>query len=65
MFEKIGEVMAEFKIEWTEEIWNRVFVEADSVEDAREKFWSGEFDHEPVDVTGGEIQESVDIEEVQ
>ena len=57
--------MARFKIEWTEEVWYRQFVEADSVEEAREKFWNGEFDYAPRDVTGGEIQEGIDVEEVQ
>lgn len=57
--------MAKFKIEWTEEVWNQITVEADSEEDAREKFWSGELDFEVVNITGGEIQDSVDIVEVQ
>jgi hypothetical protein len=57
--------MARFKIEWTEEVWNRMFVEAESVDEAREKFWNGEFDYEVRDVTGGEIQEGIDVLEVE
>ena len=56
--------MARFKIEWTEEVWNQITVEADSEDDAREKFWSGELDFEVVNITGGEIQDSVEIVEV-
>lgn len=56
--------MGKFKIEWTEEVWNQITVEADSEDDAREKFWSGELDFEVVNITGGEIQDSVEIVEV-
>lgn len=55
--------MAEFKIEWTEETWYRLYIEADSFEDAQDKFWSGEFDYQKAKITGSEIQDSVEIEE--
>lgn len=57
--------MARFKIEWTEEIWNRVFVEADSRNEALEMFWLGEFDWQSVKNIGVEVQDGVDVEEVE
>lgn len=57
--------MARFKIDWTEEVWNRVFVEADSYAEARELFWNNDFDLETVEITGGEIQDSVYVMEVE
>jgi len=56
--------MARFKIEWTEEIWNRVFIEADSSDEALEMFWLGEC-FETAQNCGYEIQDSVEIEEVE
>lgn len=57
--------MARFKIEWTEEIWNRVFVEADSSDEALEIFWLGNFDWQSVKNIGVEVQDGVDVEEVE
>lgn len=57
--------MARFKIDFTEEIWNRVFIEADSSDEALEMFWMGEFDYETVKIIGNEIQDGVDVEEVE
>jgi hypothetical protein len=54
--------MAKYELKWTEELWTRTIIEADSKEDALEKFWSQHFDGE---VYGGEIQEGVDVEEVE
>ena len=56
--------MAKFKIEWTEEVWYRMEVEADSEEQARELFWAGEYNLDEGTQTGGECQDSVEIEEV-
>jgi len=56
--------MARFKVEWTEEIWNRVFIDAENADEALEMFWLGEFDYETVKITGTEVQDGVDVEEV-
>lgn len=55
--------MAQFKVEWTEELWQRAYIEAESEEEAREKFWDGEC-FETAQNCGYEIQDSVDVEEV-
>lgn len=52
-----------FRVDWTEEVWKTTTIEADSLEEAREAFWSGGFDEEFI--TGGEVQDSVQIEEVE
>lgn len=57
--------MGKFKIEWTEEVWYRMEVEADSYDDAREKFWSGEYNLDNGTQTGGECQDSVEIDEIE
>ncbi len=57
--------MGKFKIEWTEEVWYRMEVEADSYDDAREKFWAGEYNLDNGTQTGGECQDSVEIEEIE
>lgn len=56
--------MAKFQIEWTEEVWYRKQVEADSQEEAMEKFWTGELDIDSSDSYGGEVQDSIEITEV-
>ena len=56
--------MAKFEIEWTEEVWYQKRVEADSKEDAMEKFWAGELDIDSSDSYGGEVQDSIEIMEV-
>lgn len=57
--------MAKFVIEWTEESWNRVTIEADSIEQAREKFWEGDFDMDTCKEYGSEIQQNIDVSEAQ
>jgi len=56
--------MARFKIDWTEELWQQVYIEADSEEQARELFWQGEFDNQQIELYGTEVQDSVLVEEV-
>ena len=56
--------MSKYLISFTEEDWYNITIEADSYEDAKDKFWHGDFDYEDVKHTGTEIQESIDIEEV-
>jgi hypothetical protein len=53
-----------FLISFTEEDWYNITIEADSLEEAKELFWSGEFDNEDIRHTGTEIQEDIDVEEV-
>ena len=57
--------MANYLISFTEEEWYNVTIEADSLQEAKEKFWSHDQDHEDIIHTGTEIQESIDIEEVE
>ena len=54
--------MPKYRIEWTEEVWRRVTVEAESQEDALTRLIEGEFDD--VEPYGFETQDSVDITEV-
>lgn len=54
--------MPKFEIAYTEEVWKKVVVEAVDEDVAMQKFWNGEFD-EP-EITGFEIQEGIDIEEL-
>ena len=56
--------MPKFLISFTEEDWYNITIEADSLEEAKDKFWSHDFDLEDIVHTGTEIQESIDIEEV-
>lgn len=56
--------MPKYLISFTEEDWYNITIEADSYEDAKEKFWQGDFDNDGVVYIGCEIQESIDIEEV-
>lgn len=56
--------MARFKIDWTEELWQQVYIEADSEEQARELFWQGEFDNQQIELYGTEVQDSVLVEGV-
>jgi len=56
--------MATFKVEWTEETWYRNYVEAESEDEARDKFAEYEC-FEGAEVFGIEVQDSVLIEEVK
>jgi len=56
--------MTKYLISWTEEIWQNVVIDADSEQEAMDKFWSVNFDTESVKIFGGEVQEGVDVEEV-
>jgi len=57
--------MDKYVVSWTEEIWQKVIIEAESEEEARELFYSGEYDIDSVKVTGGEIQDGVDINKLE
>ena len=57
--------MTKFIISYTTEDWWRLEVEADSQEDAYDKFMSGEYNHSDAILTeGGFLQDSIDISEV-
>jgi hypothetical protein len=56
--------MTKFKVEWTEEVWQKVFIEADSKQEALDAFWQGDFDKTTIEVIGGEVQDGMDFEEV-
>ena len=57
--------MGKYVIEFTEEIWHRVEVEADSAEQASEFFWSGDVAYGDDTVYSHEIQDSVEIMEAK
>lgn len=56
--------MKTFKVDYTEEVWRTCEVVAETWEDALDKFWRNDYDLATDKVTGGEISENVDIEEV-
>lgn len=55
--------MARFRVEWTREQWFYVEIEAESPEQAKEKFWDGDYENEQM--FGSEIQEGVDVKELE
>jgi hypothetical protein len=55
--------MPKFRVKYVYEKWYDLDIEASSLEEAKEKFWSGEFEEEPREV-GGEVQDGVLLEEV-
>lgn len=56
--------MTRYLVSWTEEVWQNVVIEAESKEQVEELFYYGDFDMDTVKITGGEIQDGIDIEEV-
>jgi hypothetical protein len=57
--------MPKYRIDWTEEYWYTMEVEADSLEDAREKFHQSDYDFGDAESLGSELQDSVTVEEVE
>jgi hypothetical protein len=51
--------MAFYKVDWTEEQWFRVVMEADSIDEALEKFSMNDYENE--EMYGAETQDSVEI----
>jgi|TARA_R110000803_G_scaffold201849_1_gene266766 hypothetical protein len=51
--------MALYKIDWTEEQWFRVDIEAENRDEAMAKFLEGEYENE--EMYGSETQDSVEI----
>ena len=56
--------MSKYLISWTEELWYKMEVEADSIDDALDKFHAGDYDFDKAIHTDTELQDSVDIMEV-
>ena len=57
--------MPKYRIEWTEEFWYTMDVEADSKEDALDKFHKHEYDFGDAEDLGAELQDSITVEEVE
>jgi hypothetical protein len=57
--------MPKFTIHWTEELWYRMDVEADSEEDALDKFHNLEYDFDEAKNTDVHLQDSIYVEEVK
>lgn len=55
--------MPRYFIYWTEEVWHRSVIEADTEEDAYNIYWEGEFDFSDDKITGGEVQDKIEIVE--
>jgi hypothetical protein len=54
--------MSEYKVEWTNEEWFKVTIEAENEEEAMEKFWRGDYDSSLQELTGNAMQESLSVE---
>lgn len=52
----------EYEVRWTREQWFKVEIQADSPEEAQEKFWNGDYQNEQE--YGAEIQEGLDVFEI-
>lgn len=50
-----------YEIKFTEEMWNRLIIEAESEKQARDKFFSGEWDDEEASNIGGEIHPDIEL----
>jgi hypothetical protein len=59
-----GVLMPKYEIQWTDELWYRMTVEANSEDEALDTFHSGEYDLGNADLFGSELQDSVTIEEI-
>ena len=53
--------MSMYSVEWTEEVWNSIVIEADTADAARELFLQGQFDGEKVKVYSTNRQDNVEI----
>ena len=56
--------MTKYMISWTNENWYRMDVEAESKEDALDKFWRGKYNWDNAFLFGEEVQDSIDIWEL-
>jgi len=55
--------MPKYLISWTEEEWWEVAIEAESKDEALGKFHNREYDEHTVVHIGGELQDSVEVQE--
>lgn len=51
--------MTKFIVGYTEEIWYRLAIEADTLEQAKENFWQGKYDLAEAKEIGSEISSDV------
>jgi uncharacterized protein YjgD (DUF1641 family) len=56
--------MPKFRIEWTEEFWYALEVEAESKEEVLDKFHNHEYDFDDAEDLGAELQDSITVEEI-
>jgi hypothetical protein len=56
--------MPKFRIEWTEEFWYALDVEAESKEEVLDKFHNQEYDFDDAESLGAELQDSITVKEV-
>lgn len=56
--------MSKYLIKWTEEDWYKVEVEAASKEEALNKFYQRDYNHEDIVHMDSYLQESIEVEEV-
>ena len=54
--------MAKFNVEWSERVWYATEVEADTIEEAKERFYSGEIGY--IEQIDNAIEEITNVEEV-
>jgi hypothetical protein len=57
--------VSKYRIEWTEEFWYSMEVEAESESQALDNFHSMKYDFDNAESIGQEIQDSIYIEEVK
>lgn len=55
--------MTKYLISWTEEDWWEVAIEAESKDEALGKFHNREYDEHTVVHIGGELQDSIEVQE--
>lgn len=55
----------EYEVRWTLEKWYKVAIEADSPEEAEEKFHNGSYDFDKEELYGAEVQDSVEVREIE
>lgn len=57
--------MPKYEITFTEELWKAVTIEAGSHKEALEKFHHAGYDESTERITGGELQDSIEVEELE
>lgn len=58
--------MAKYEIEWTQELWFRITVEAENEQEAIDKWSAGDYDgYDTLEHYGMDIQDGVDITKLE